>query len=74
MLTLCEACRRVISKGTRRGMRQARRAGVRMGRPLEPIADRDLARVRSGELTIAELSRKLGIAPVTIRRRLRSGP
>jgi hypothetical protein len=48
-----------------------RRPGVRMGRPLLTIPDRDLDRVRAGELTIAGLARKLGVAPRTIRRRLR---
>jgi IS30 family transposase len=42
-----------------------------MGRPLLTIPDRDLDRVRAGELTIAGLARKLGVAPRTIRRRLR---
>lgn len=53
-------------------MRAARARGSAIGRPPTPIAVRDLARVRSGVVTVAELAREIGCSPVTIRRRLRS--
>ena len=62
--------RDLISDRTRAGLRAARARGATLGRPVERIAEHELARVRSGAISRAELGRELQVSARTIRRRL----
>lgn len=62
--------RDLISQRTHAGLRAARVRGAAIGRPLNVISERDLDRVRAGEVTAIGLARELGVGRVTVWRRL----
>lgn len=62
--------RDLISERTRMGMRAARIRGSKIGRPRAYVSPRDLDDVRNGRRTAASLAREVGVAAMTVRRRL----
>jgi putative DNA-invertase from lambdoid prophage Rac len=62
--------RDMISERTRMGLRAARSRGAQLGRPRAYLSPHDLAEVRAGRRTAAELAREVGVSAMTVRRRL----